>query len=778
MTYKELLETKVKTHTDSGFDHSGGWAHLYPFQEFCVKLALKKGRFAMFEDCGLGKTRQQLTWANEVVKHTNKPVILLDPLAVVPQTKQEGQNIGIQVLDLELDESQLDLSPAIYIINYEQLDNVRTSEFSGVILDESSIIKNFEGAYRNVLIERFALTPYKLCCTATPSPNDPMELGNHAEFLNVMSYTEMLAMYFVHDGGETAKWRIKGHAEQLFWDFISSWSIMLSNPSDIGFSDEGYDLPALNYIEKLIITEKKNNGILFNDTAISATTHNAELRLTKIARLNDVVDIVKSLPDESFIIWVKQNEEGETLRKLFDEHGITGYFEVKGSDTPEWKKTKLLSFANNEYPILISKNKIAGFGMNFQNCHNMIFASPDFSFEALYQSIRREWRFGQVHAVNVWLIVTDTMQNVIQSIRNKQAQFEQMQKAMQLSMNRSFNKAHKKIDRENKIYRSAHADLRLGDSLQLIDTLPDESIGFSIWSPPFPELYVYSDEIEDLGNCKNYDEFMQFFSFIPEKLFRVMWSGRNVAIHCMDTPIQKGKEGYIGLRDFSGKIIEAMTAAGFIYHSRVTIWKDPVTEMQRTKALGLLHKQVKKDAAMSRVGIPDYLLVFRKPGEHDHPVKCGIDVNTWQQYASPTWDDWRNKDHSKVELMDTIDAMKAQIIAMQSGNKFDAPANFHEPIWMNIDYGETLNKTEARSENDERHICPLQLQTIERATILWSNGGDTCLSMFGGIGSEPFKFIQLNRKAIAFELKTAYFDVMVKNVKNAESLKQQATLFT
>ena len=723
MEYTELLERKIKTHTDSGFDCNNEWEWLYPFQQYCVRTALKKGRFAMFEDCGLGKTRQQITWAHEVVKYTQSPVIIFAPLAVVSQTIQEGKQIGITVLEYETP----DVTANIYITNYEQLDNVVASLFSGVVLDESSIIKNFEGAYRNLLLERFGHTPYKLCCTATPSPNDPMELGNHAEFLNAMSYTEMLAMYFVHDGGETSKWRIKGHAEQLFWDFVSSWAIMLSKPSDIGFSDEGYILPPLSYIEKLIVTEKKDNGILFNDTAISATTHNAELRLTKISRLNDVVEIVNSRPDESFIIWVKQNEEGDALRKMIPEA-----IEVKGSDTPEWKRSKLLGFANNEFRILITKSKIGGMGMNFQNCHNMIFASPDFSFEALYQSIRREWRFGQKNPVNAWIIITDTMQNVIASIKRKQQQFEDMQKAMQLSMNRSFK--HKtKQKRMDKVYQSEHADLRLGDSLQLIDTLPDDSVGFSIWSPPFPELYVYSDEIEDLGNCKDYDEFMQFFNFIPAKLFPKMWAGRNVAIHCMDTPIQKGKEGYIGLRDFSGKIIEAMTAAGFIYHSRVTIWKDPVTEMQRTKALGLLHKQVKKDAAMSRVGIPDYLLVFRKPGEHAHPVKCDIPVDTWQQYASP--------------------------------------------VWMDIDYGNTLNKIEARGEKDEKHICPLQLDTIERATHLWSNEGDTCLSMFGGVGSEPVTFIKLKRKAIAFELKTAYFDVMVKNVKAQEELKLQTQLF-
>ncbi len=320
MDYLELLKTKEISLTDSGFDCNNEWEWLYPFQQYCTRLMLKKGRGALFEDCGLGKTRQQITWANEVVKYTSRPVIIFAPLAVVPQTIQEGKLIGIQVIDA--DEYCNAISgqpfPRIYITNYEQLEKIDASLFVGIVLDESSIIKSFEGAYRNLLIENFANTPYKLCCTATPSPNDPMELGNHAEFLNVMSYNEMLAMYFVHDGGEVQKWRLKGHAEQLFWDFVSSWAIMLSKPSDIGFSDEGYKLPPLNKIPVEIITAKKDNGILFNDTAISATTHNAELRLTKIARLDEVADIILSRPDESFIIWVKQNEEGETLRKLFD----------------------------------------------------------------------------------------------------------------------------------------------------------------------------------------------------------------------------------------------------------------------------------------------------------------------------------------------------------------------------------------------------------------------------------------------------------------------------
>jgi DNA modification methylase len=277
------------------------------------------------------------------------------------------------------------------------------------------------------------------------------------------------------------------------------------------------------------------------------------------------------------------------------------------------------------------------------------------------------------------------------------------------------------------------AKLIHGDSVVEIKSIPDESIGLTVFSPPFPELYCYSDDDRDMGNCKDYEEFKEHFSFLPPELYRVTMGGRNVCIHCMDTPIQKGKHGFIGLRDFSGLIINEMIAAGFIYHSRITIWKNPVTEMQRTKALGLLHKQVKKDSTMSRVGIPDYVLVFRKDGERENPVKCKISVDTWQQFASP--------------------------------------------VWMDIDQGDTLNGRMAREEEDEKHICPLQLGVIKRLTILYSNEGDTCLTTFGGIGSEPFTFLELNRKAIAIELKKSYYEQMVSNCKAAIEMKLQTSLF-
>ena len=724
--YNEFLETKKTQKIVSGFQVEDADLNpiLFDFQKYCVKRALEVGKFALFEDCGLGKTIQQLEWADKVSKYTQGAVLILAPLAVISQTIEEANKFGYSVSEYDNE----DCDNGLFISNYDNLENIDASLFSGVVLDESSILKNFAGKTRTALIEAFQNTPYKLACTATPSPNDTTEICNHAEFLNVMSRTEMLAMYFVHDGGSTSDWRLKGHAKQSFWDFVSTWAVMLNKPSDIGFDDAGYNLPPLKVIEEMVITPKKNNGLLFNESAVSATEYHKELRATYQLRLDRVAEIVNK-SDENFIIWIGHDEEGKYLRSL-----LPDAVEVKGSDSKEYKKDKLLGFGRGEFRILITKLKIAQFGLNYQNCHNQIYASLDFSFEATYQGIRRSYRFGQTKQVNIYLVTTDTMANVKDSFENKQRAFKEMQASMTEAMNRNIkNKLSlQKMETTNQ-YKSDKCDIRMGDCVQLIRDIPSESIGFSIFSPPFAELYTYSDKLEDMGNSKDYKEFFTAFNFLVKELYRVMWSGRNVAVHCMDLPIQKGKEGYIGLRDFSGMILQAFQEVGFIYHSRVTIWKNPVTEMQRTKALGLLHKQVKKDAAMSRVGIPDYLMIFRKDGEHEHPVHCDIDVDTWQKFASP--------------------------------------------VWMDINYSNTLNGANAREDSDEKHICPLQLDTIDRAIRLWSNEGDTVLTPFLGIGSEVHEAIKLKRFGIGFELKDSYFNEAVKNCRKIEQEVSQKSLF-
>jgi len=724
--YQKFLQSKQKNHVLSGFKVAKSKlnSNLFDFQKFIVLRALLAGKYAIFADCGLGKTLMQLEWARLVSLEVKKPVLILAPLAVTGQTIEEGKKFHIDVCKYDGSNSPIQVS------NYEQLENIDSSLFGGIVLDESSILKNFEGATKKLILDLFKDTPYKLACTATPSPNDPMELGNHSEFLDVMSRNEMLAMYFVHDGGETAKWRLKGHATKLFYQFIGTWAIMLNSPNDIGFPMDGYDLPSLNIIEEQIKTPKRDNGSLFNDAIISATNFNAELRLTKEVRLKRVVEIVNSRPDENFIIWIKQNEEGDMLRKM-----IPDAIEVKGSDSNEWKEKHLLGFAHNEFRVLISKTKIASFGMNYQNCRNQIFASLDFSFEGLYQAIRRSYRFGQKNEVNIFLITTDTMSNVKQSIDTKQNQFKIMQDEMSHAINENLNGGKlKSASYDTEEVKNEFYHIKRGDCVRLISEVENESVGLSVFSPPFAELYTYSSHLEDMGNSKDYNEFLVQFGFLIKELHRVMMQGRNVCVHCMDLPIQKGKHGFIGLRDFSGLLLRAFEDAGFVYASRITIWKDPVVEMQRTKALGLLHKQVKKDSTMSRVGIPDYVMIFRKDGERSNPVtNTDIPVDLWQKYASP--------------------------------------------VWMDIDYGNTLQGyRNGREENDEKHICPLQLDTIERLIHLYSNKGDVVFTPFMGIGSEVYQAVKMGRKGIGFELKESYYDLSKKNLATCIENKKQLSL--
>jgi DNA modification methylase len=725
MDYEEFLKTKQKKIIESGFEVSDSELNesLFDFQKYIVKRAIKAGRFAIFADCGLGKTFMQLEWARLVSQKTKQPVLILCPLAVAGQTIKEGLRFGIEVQKLKSDV----FGQGIFISNYEQLENIDCSVFSGVVLDESSILKNYSGAYKQLILTNFETTQYKLACTATPSPNDELEIGNHAEFLNIMTSQDMRAIYFTTDKEliKADKYRLKKYAEKEFYKWISQWAIMLSKPQDLGYFATGYDLPKLNYIEKKIITDLRFNGSLFNEVAVSATNFNAELRLTKIERLSEVVEIVNN-SKENFIIWVKQNEEGEYLRKM-----IPDAIEVKGSDSPEYKEKMLLGFANNDFRVLITKAKIAQFGLNYQNCHNQIFASLDFSFEGLYQAIRRSYRFGQKNNVNIYLITTDTMQNVVNSIQEKESKFIKMQNEMRdaiisnIEVNQQFSK-RKEVESEN--FR-----LILGDCVEEVSKLPENSIDYSFFSPPFGALYVFSNDPRDMSNVKNNDEFLIHFKHLVVELLRVIKEGRLVSIHMMQSTTLLGRDGFYSIVDFRGDLIRLFQECGFIFHAENMIRKDPKTAAIRTKNRQLMHGTTKKDSSIVRPGLADYILTFKKPGTNQVPICNNIHFDLWCKIA--------------------------------------------EPVWIEIEEGDTLDYRNARSSDDERHITPTQLKPIEWCYHIWSNKGDTVLSPFSGVASEGYQAVIMDRKYIGIELKESYFDLSVKNIKNAEMQKTQIKLF-
>lgn len=726
--YDLFLQSKQKNIIQSGFNPKELNKNLFPFQEYIVRKALNAGKYAIFADCGLGKTIMQLEWAHRVALETKKPVLILAPLAVSSQTINEGIKFGIPIQKLDVNNTAL---LGIYITNYEQLDNIDTSLFSGVVLDESSILKNFTGKTKQALISLFKDTPYKLACTATPSPNDLNELGNHSEFLSYLDAPDMRSRWFVRDEGMN-NYRLKGHAEKDFFSWVSSWATLIAKPSDIGFKDDNYILPSLNFIEKKINTERRNNGQLFNNTTVNATSFNKELRLTINKRLDEVKDVVNQ-SSEPFIIWVNQNAEAEAVLKA-----IPDAVEVKGSDKPETKEKRLLGFAKGDFRVLVTKKKIAQYGLNYQNCNNQIFMSLDFSFEGLYQAIRRSYRFGQKKAVNIWLITTDTMGNVLKSIKEKETNFKKMQD----NMNKSINKNryglimdYEKREEINEFYHFIN-----GDSVEEIKSIPSNSIDLSIFSPPFSTLFTYSNNLRDLGNCESDDEFFEQNQFLLDELYRIIKPGRLVCVHTKDLARYKGGDGFSGMYDFTGDYHRAMERAGFKYHSKVTIWTDPVLEMQRTKTQRLLYKQLRKDSSYTGVGMPEYVTIFRKWEGNEEDWTPITNKNT-DNFPLDVWQKWAS------------------------------------PVWMDIRRTDVLNDwRSARVAKDEKHICPLQLPVIERCIAMWSNKGEKVFTPFGGIGSEVYQAIKMNRYGIGIELKPSYYDQAISNCNKAIQLSAQLSL--
>lgn len=414
MKYEDFLKSKLFKDNLTGLTHDIAInPKLFDFQKDIVKWALKRGRAAIFADCGLGKSFMQIEWA----KHIPGNVLILAPLAVAQQTVREGKKIGV---DINYCRDQKDVKGGITITNYEMLEHFDPSFFTGIVLDESSILKAYTGKIRTQIIESFQDTPFRLACTATPAPNDYMELGNHSEFLGVMSRTEMLSMFFVHDGGDTSQWRLKGHAESEYWKWLCSWAVMIRKPSDLGYEDKGFKLPEVNMQEHIILTEKTLPGELFVIEAATLQERQQAKRESLEERINKCVEVVNNSKD-TWLIWCNLNSESEALKKA-----INGAVEVKGSDTNEHKEKSALDFAEGRIKCLVSKPSIFGFGLNFQSCHNMAFVGLSDSYEQFYQAVRRCWRFGQTKTVNVHIITADIEGATLKNIKRKEADAMQM----------------------------------------------------------------------------------------------------------------------------------------------------------------------------------------------------------------------------------------------------------------------------------------------------------------------------------------------------------------
>jgi len=422
--YHAFLDRKRMIDPATGMDHVQALPDfLKPHQRDITSWALRRGRAAIFAGTGLGKTLMELLWASRVAEHTQKPVLTFAPLAVSQQHIRESEKFGLSAF---LARVQEDVRNGVLVTNYQKIEHFDLREFGGCALDESSILKSTDGHYRTRLIEECSQIPFRLAATATPAPNDFMELGNHAEFLGVMSYTDMLSTFFVHDGGETQKWRLKGHAENDFWKWMASWAVMIRKPSDLGYDDAGYDLPPLNQHQHAVGVEyapSMETGLLFPMEARSMSERLAARRDTVKERVEMAASITPT--DRPFVWWCNLNSESEQLAKA-----IPGAVEVRGSDREEDKERKLIDFSEGRIRVLITKPSICGFGMNWQHCADTGFVGLNDSFEQVYQAVRRFWRFGQTKPVNVHFIAAETEGAVVANLRRKEHDAERMAAAL------------------------------------------------------------------------------------------------------------------------------------------------------------------------------------------------------------------------------------------------------------------------------------------------------------------------------------------------------------
>jgi DNA modification methylase len=754
LNYQDFLASKRVIAQTSGLEVSLDDIHdgLFPFQKVLVQWSLRKGRAAIFSDTGTGKTRIQVEWSHLVNILTSKRVLILAPLSVARQTVSEAAKIGVHVHYTRLGD---DLVGGINITNYEMLSHFNPDDFGAIVLDESSCLKAIESKTRVKLIEMFQDTPYKLCCTATPAPNDITEIANHAEFLGISTRGKMLSMFFIHDGMSTARdgWRLKGHAHEAFYQWLASWSMSVKKPSDIGdFSDKGYNLPPLHIEPCIVRSDYVPEGQLFF-AGLKGIQERTKARKGTIAeRVEETVKLVNS-NQEQWIIWCGLNDESATVTKA-----IPGAIEIVGSDSSDKKIKAIEDFQDGKIRVLVSKPSIFGYGINLQNCSHMVFLGLGDSYELYYQSIRRCYRFGQVNPVHAYIVLSEVEEEIFQNVKRKEEEAQNMSKELikhvqQFERDEIENNIQKKSMYQEDASKNDNYHLMLGDSCQRLKELEDNSVDNITTSPPFAHIYTYTDLPHDLSNNVSTEAFYQHFNYIVDEMLRVLKPGRNACIHVAQLPATKMHDGFIGMHDFRGQIIQAFSGRGFQYFGDITIDKNAQIQATRSKRKNLLFVQLNKDSAWMSPCFADYLIIFKKPGENAVPIKTDVTEQEWIEWAKPIWKG--AKDNGEVEF----------------------PDDWTSPVWYNIRETDVLNVIEAREKKDEKHVCPLQLGLIERCIRLWSNPGEIILDPFTGIGSTGYVAIQQRRRFVGCELKPSYYKTACKNIEKALNERTQTSLW-
>lgn len=829
MDYKEFLEGKVVISEDYGnkLNIDKIDSKLLDHQRDIVHWAFEGGRRAIFASFGLGKTMMQLELAKQVIDETNKPFLICMPLGVVGEFKDDLKFLD-NGLDIEyITDSDVvnNYSNKIYVTNYERIrkGDVSATAFGGVSFDEASILRNLKTETTNYVLQHFKDINYRFVATATPTPNDFIEILNYADYLGVIDRGHALTRFFQRDSTKAGNLKLYDNKKDEFWKWVSTWAIFINKPSDLGYNDDGYLLPKLNFIEievenltDDIITNKKGDIVLFKDNTKSLIDVSREKSETVDLRVNKAFDIVNKSPNENWILWHHLEKERQAINKKFrDDYNVKS---VYGSQKNEEKESTLIDFKHGKFQILSTKPKIAGSGCNFQhNCNNMVFVGIDYKFNDFIQAIHRCYRFKQEKEVNVYAIHTQNEREVLKALKDKWKKHIELQTEMinivrEYGMNTDKIKSDMKrqIFNDRKQAKIAGATVFNEDTVKIHEEMESNSTDMILTSIPFGDHYEYSDNYNDMGHNHGNDNFFKQMDYLTPNLLRTLKPGKIACIHVKDRIRYSYQNGtsFTTIDDFSGKTVAHFTKHGFHLIGKITVTTDVVRENNQTYRLGWSEQC--KDATKMGVGLPEYILLFRKaPTESknayaDEPcnkTKQEYTRANWQLDAHAYWKSngnrffsseelakmdvkaitkyWKKHNSQEVysfeehlnicEVLESQDKLSSLFMTLPNHSNNDL-------VWTDINRMNTLNTNQANRKK-EKHICPLQLDIIERLINRFTMEGDLVDDPFGGLFSTAYKAIEMQRNAISTELNPLYYEDGLYYLKSIEYKVNVPTLF-
>lgn len=825
--YKSFLENKIVAAGSFGFEVENSIGELLPHAQDITKWALQGGRRAIFGSFGLTKTAMQLELAYQCIKKENKPFLICCPLGVIGEFKNDNSKYFNSQFEIEYitDTDEInDLELKIYLTNYERVrkGDINPEKFAGVSFDEASILRNLKTETTNYVLKYFKKVNYRFVATATPTPNDYIEILNYADYLGVIDRGHALTRFFQRDSTKAGHLTLYENKKDEFWKWVSTWAVFINKPSDLGHSDDGYDLPKMNIhevevenIKEEVIQNKAGDIVMFKDVTKSLVDVSREKSDSIELRVNKAFEIVRANPGKRFILWHHLESERMALEKKFKRFNAKS---VYGSQTNLEKEKLLKEFAEGEYDILITKPRIAGSGCNFQHaCHNMIFVGIDYKFNDFIQAIHRIFRFRQLFECNIWILFTNNEREVLKTLFAKWKNHVEMQTEM-INLVREYGLNTDKItaDMKRQIFKNirsaqvGNATVHNDDTVNVHQNMEDNSTGMILTSIPFGDHYEYSDNYNDFGHNHGNEEFFKQMDFLTPNLLRTLKPGRIAAIHVKDRIRYSYQNGtsFTTISDFSGQTVSHFEKHGFYLVGKITVTTDVVRENNQTYRL--TWGEQRKDATKMGVGLPEYILLFRKrPTEMnnayaDDPVIKKIDeylLSLWQLDAHAYWKSSGDRFLSSQELltadMKTVfnrwkDYDKKNIYDFQEHlrvcNDLDKtgklsklfmtipPTSSNDLVWTDINRMLTLNANQANRKK-EKHICPLQLDIIERLINRFTNIDDVVDDPFGGLFSTAYKSLEMKRKAVSAELNPQYYDDGLFYLKSIEYKINVPTLF-